>query len=296
MRKVYLRIVIVLIIILSFSEISSGKTRIERDTLWAGVSEYVYNSIAFYYYSISRNPDFAEYSYIKNSSGLDASMYLYSPLMNYSGNDTTIIVCECDENDYCVDTIIFIFHIKPFTFPQNQPFSVAYAKKDCDYWNYNFYNYHRILTDSVYFYGRINENCCSENYVNVEYSGDTILVSFVSVNGGCMCDCSFSYSFSLPLKGNEKYIKYGNEMVGLSINEKNSDKQLHIYPNPVKDYFSISQNIYYDKVEIYTESGLLISTFDADELKSVESLSSGVYILSILENNKKLMSTFFVKK
>jgi len=71
-----------------------------------------------------------------------------------------------------------------------------------------------------------------------------------------------------------------------SINSVNDAKvPIFTYPNPVSEILNIDENIRYDKVEIFDLSGNKMFTYKFKDEVYLGSLSAGMYILKIYNNN-----------
>lgn len=70
--------------------------------------------------------------------------------------------------------------------------------------------------------------------------------------------------------------------------------QLSLYPNPTSDFFKIdSKEIM--TVEIFSESGQLISTYQSSDLINISSFSAGTYIVQGKDNKNRLYTTKIIK-
>ena len=81
-----------------------------------------------------------------------------------------------------------------------------------------------------------------------------------------------------------------NETTG--INETGYEKKIRVFPNPVKDYFSLiieNQSLMGSKLELYDQYGRLLKQFDITDYKTVidiSFLSQGMYFLQINDDKQ----------
>jgi hypothetical protein len=87
----------------------------------------------------------------------------------------------------------------------------------------------------------------------------------------------------VDLDGKYKYSKIINI-------ENNLDSELTIYPNPTSDYFSISGNTTFEKLQIVDSSGRIVKEFLTNDINkySIRDLFKGVYHINIFNGNKIL--------
>ena len=98
-------------------------------------------------------------------------------------------------------------------------------------------------------------------------------------------DCDDQENCSDPGTGNGAYSSLSAcdaACTATNINETNSN--LTIYPNPVKDVLTI--NGIYESVDIYDIYGKIVLTSNAKKTINVSSLASGIYMLNINTENK----------
>ncbi|MBN4085080.1 T9SS type A sorting domain-containing protein [Flavobacteriaceae bacterium AH-315-B10] len=90
---------------------------------------------------------------------------------------------------------------------------------------------------------------------------------------------------------------YGNQGSTLSTNDFETNLDLTVYPNPVKNTFSINKNV--TALKIFDLTGKLIKTFKGDftkgELFDISNLSRSLYILKITNNSGQQQATKLVK-
>jgi hypothetical protein len=77
-----------------------------------------------------------------------------------------------------------------------------------------------------------------------------------------------------------------NKIQALSLEEIAADKNLTIYPNPVKNIINISTKDNVQSVSIYTSQGKFIETYQNSEKIDISTLQSGTYIIKILSESK----------
>ncbi len=91
---------------------------------------------------------------------------------------------------------------------------------------------------------------------------------------------------------------YFSENCSLSVDDFNIENYFTIYPNPVKDNFSIQNNSSYtiDKIAIYNMLGKLVyQTKTIQSSIQVNDLSNGIYFVKLTSNNLSIMKKIIVK-
>ncbi|CAM3965125.1 alpha-amylase family glycosyl hydrolase [Flavobacterium weaverense] len=82
---------------------------------------------------------------------------------------------------------------------------------------------------------------------------------------------------------------YGNKVAALAIANYEDISNIQLYPNPASDYFKL--DIATSKVEIYSISGKLVSSFDKNQEVgfqfSVNNLENGLYLIKVNGQNKE---------
>ena len=84
----------------------------------------------------------------------------------------------------------------------------------------------------------------------------------------------------------------------LSNNNFNNSRKYSIYPNPTNSTFKVSDNINYEKIEIYNNIGQNIKSIikSTSEIYKIEELKTGIYnIIFFDENNTKIGETRLIK-
>lgn len=73
-----------------------------------------------------------------------------------------------------------------------------------------------------------------------------------------------------------------------AVNETKNNVLLNVFPNPIKEFFTINMSQSYKNVYLYSINGELVKQFAPSNNYYINDLSKGVYILSINidENNK----------
>ncbi len=85
-------------------------------------------------------------------------------------------------------------------------------------------------------------------------------------------------------------------IVTLSI-EENEPLPFKVYPNPVKDYFTIDSNgLSIQSIQLYNLTGSKIKTDYLNHQMDISSLSSGMYILEIIDNDNSKTLLKIIKK
>lgn len=142
------------------------------------------------------------------------------------------------------------------------------------------------------------ETATEINNYGFEIQRDKKTIAFIEGNGNSNSPKSYMYSDDYPVAGRHTYrlkqvdndgtFEYSTE---LSINVGQSEI-MHVYPNPTTNQFCVQLTVLspYHKVMLYTLLGELIAEYEPKEKIYITSnLSSGVYIVSYMGKNIKLM-------
>jgi len=115
----------------------------------------------------------------------------------------------------------------------------------------------------------------------------------------------YDFWYDITPDGNGLSLNTNNPIFGyaifkdypLSINENNFQKNLSLFPNPVKDLlFIASEGITIEKISVYSISGQRIQTFElSNQSIDVSNLAPGMYFLEISSSEGKSVQKF-VKK
>jgi Secretion system C-terminal sorting domain/Beta-propeller repeat len=94
----------------------------------------------------------------------------------------------------------------------------------------------------------------------------------------------------VDLDGKFKYSKIINI-------ENKAQSEITIYPNPTSDYFTISGNEAFEKLQIVDMSGRIVKEFlpQSDNKYSLNSLNTGVYLLKFVGGNRLINSKLILK-
>lgn len=83
---------------------------------------------------------------------------------------------------------------------------------------------------------------------------------------------------------------YGNKVTSLGTDQFEVNNEIYLFPNPTTDYFTL--NPICSKVEIYSVSGQLVKSFNANQCKInqfyVNDLNKGVYFIKALDQNDQV--------
>ena len=86
------------------------------------------------------------------------------------------------------------------------------------------------------------------------------------------------------------YQIYGNKTASLAIADFEKAPTIVLYPNPASNYFTLNETT--SKVQIFSTTGQLIKSFDADQSAgyqfSVTDLNQGLYIVKTFDENKEM--------
>ncbi|MBS7229801.1 T9SS type A sorting domain-containing protein [Flavobacterium psychroterrae] len=95
-----------------------------------------------------------------------------------------------------------------------------------------------------------------------------------------------------------EYRIYGNKPANLAIADFEKGNSVNLYPNPVSDYFTL--NITTTKVQIYSVSGQLVKSFNANKNSDfqfgVSELKTGLYVVKANDEKGKVQVMKFIKK
>ena len=87
-----------------------------------------------------------------------------------------------------------------------------------------------------------------------------------------------------------------NVQTGTAINELKNDKMVSVFPNPTREYFTISSTKSYLNVILYSVTGELVKTFKPAEKYFINDLSKGIYILSVeMDANNKFEDKLIIE-
>lgn len=90
---------------------------------------------------------------------------------------------------------------------------------------------------------------------------------------------------------------YGNEASVLSSEVFDSSKQIIVYPNPVKNVFSVSTEV--EKVELFAVTGQKVKTFSnvsANNELNIQDLERGIYLVKLFYNDVNFVVQKMVKQ
>jgi len=91
---------------------------------------------------------------------------------------------------------------------------------------------------------------------------------------------------------------YGNKTASLAIANFEKNDGIYLYPNPSSTYFTLNTNT--TKVQIYSITGQLVKSFNANQSKeyqfNVSDLNKGMYIVKALNENNEVKVMKFLKK
>ena len=88
----------------------------------------------------------------------------------------------------------------------------------------------------------------------------------------------------------------------LSVNSISEENDIDVYPNPSKENLFIGSSNLLKSIEIYDQTGKVISTIDLSNapLKSIQisltTLNSGVYFLKITQIDERVSQRLFFKQ
>jgi hypothetical protein len=91
---------------------------------------------------------------------------------------------------------------------------------------------------------------------------------------------------------------YGNKPSTLGTDKFEVNGEIYLYPNPASNYFTLNTTI--SKVEIYSITGQLIKSFNANQSKenqySIGDLNNGIYLVKTWNENKESKTMKLLKQ
>ena len=94
------------------------------------------------------------------------------------------------------------------------------------------------------------------------------------------------------------YRIYGNKTASLAITDYEKSPTIVLYPNPASDYFTLNAAI--SKVQIFSITGQLVKTFDANQSEGhqyiISDLNQGFYIVKAYDENNGIQVLKFIKE
>lgn len=107
-------------------------------------------------------------------------------------------------------------------------------------------------------------------------------------------DCNADYN---QVDANTWKVNVTLEPLNLATNEVKAEKQLTVYPNPFTDVLNIEKSDNVKRAVVTDLSGVIVTTFDNPSSGlHLESLKTGVYILTLTMKDGTLKSTKIIKK
>ncbi|TPV33282.1 T9SS type A sorting domain-containing protein [Paucihalobacter ruber] len=96
---------------------------------------------------------------------------------------------------------------------------------------------------------------------------------------------------NLDINASEVISQFFEDPTTLSNNDFNNlENEILIYPNPVKDFIVVKSTYNLDKIELFNLKGKVIMSYDQPLTSiSLESLESGIYLLKIHAENRKII-------
>lgn len=124
-----------------------------------------------------------------------------------------------------------------------------------------------------------------ENINLLPNGGGDILLSMKSLETLSIGDAVMSYAdiyfdYNFPITTNEAETVF--EILG--VNELDSNEQISVYPNPVKEKFTIKSDSKINQIEFYDVVGRLLKVSlinDLESIQTISSFSSGTYFVKI---------------
>jgi hypothetical protein len=108
-------------------------------------------------------------------------------------------------------------------------------------------------------------------------------------------DKSASYLSAWAKDATATYVENEAECSALSVNELKEDTDFIVYPNPVKETFSIQTNKKIETISVYNVSGMLVKTYNKQSSYCVSGLQSGLYYIHISCRDKTYIQKLIVE-
>jgi hypothetical protein len=155
-----------------------------------------------------------------------------------------------------------------------------------------------IEDDTLRIYGNIGGNCCTTKTATVKTTPDTVFIQTFEYGPLCTCSCTYCFAINVPgikkdsiiVSINGQYYVANNTINGIDIFLK--DNGIIIFPNPVKDNFTIDLSaLKYKKyqIEIFDISGVMVlENRKVDDLRiniSSKDLKPGIYFIKTIGDN-----------
>lgn len=153
-------------------------------------------------------------------------------------------------------------------------------------------SYHYLDQDTLYITHVHHGNCCQDGLVGLLYgTADSIRVAVTDTStdeGICLCDCSFGYTFRIPVDADSVYLFWQGEYVlvhqivtsSYGVVREEADEMLFC-PNPASDRVTFSVK---GPVSIHSMEGKLVYSSGGHEtsisLNDI-GLTEGTYVVTV---------------
>lgn len=161
----------------------------------------------------------------------------------------------------------------------------------------------KLIGDSLEIQGKIEANCCGVHFLSYKIEKDSIYL--FRLDSGDLCDCKCPYEINIKIGNCTKdnytvclatYKEQDKWEIITAVTKKSfvnlSDiNTLHIYPNPSKEYITISEGNAGDKFEIVNIEGKTFANLSIDNYPyqySITQLPKGIYYIVNRTSNKDL--------
>ncbi|MDD5149934.1 MAG: alpha-amylase family glycosyl hydrolase [Flavobacterium sp.] len=95
-----------------------------------------------------------------------------------------------------------------------------------------------------------------------------------------------------------QFLIYGNQKSTLGTTNYEFIEEIHLYPNPSSNYFTLNTNS--SKLEIYSMTGQLVKSFNSEQSKgyqyTISDLAKGMYFVRTLNDNNEVKVLKFIKQ
>jgi len=158
-------------------------------------------------------------------------------------------------------------------------------------------SYHYLVQDTLYITRVSRGNCCQDGLVGLLYgTADSIRVAVTDTSTNevsCLCDCSFGYTFRIPVNADSVYLFWQGEYIIVhqditSIHESVREKpdEMLFYPNPASDLVTFSVKSF---VSIHSLEGKLVYISNGRK-KNVSlndiGLNQGTYVVTVYSEHE----------
>ena len=165
---------------------------------------------------------------------------------------------------------------------------------------------YKIENDTLKLFGQIGGNCCTDKTAVIIDNVDTVQIRTFDSGLECTCNCLFCFEINIPeFTRDSCIIMFNNRIINTNINSistRKIEENITIMPNPFNELINLEINNVFEgsyRVEIFNIQGQLIqSKIITNKLTSIDmsNYSKGIYLLTLIKNDKIIMSEKLIKK